>query len=274
LSNNGSSGIARSYQVSSINNSGLNASATFNYDATELNGSNFNDLMLYQSSNGGTNWNALAGTANADNVQSLPNIIESFSLFSLFSFDFKIDSLNGLTFHHGDSIKIYYSLNGSLNPGNVLKFEFSDTLGDFSSPFVLDSISLYAGSGILTKAIPATLSPGVKYRIRLKTTDISLISPDNGNDITILEALPTNVTSLAEKGNYEIYPNPASEKFYVKGSEIKRITVTDKLGRTIIEKKSYDNVVLSFDITSLPSAIYLIAIETTDRIFYEKIIKN
>lgn len=274
LSNYGANGIARNYKVTSESNSGLSASATLNYDVTELNGNNQNNLILYQSNNSGLDWEVINGTAFAGYVQSLPNTIDSFSLFTLFSYDFRIDSLNALSFYHGDSIKIYYTMNGMLNAGNVLKFEFSDTSGNFSIPFVLDSISAFNGNGVLTKAIPTALVPGVEYRVRLKTTDIAMLSADNGNDIIIMEPLPASVDNLIQKPDCSIYPNPANAVLFVKGERISRITVTDKLGRLVLQKTTSEQPQLSIDISSLPSAVYHIAIETPDRVFYKKFVKN
>jgi hypothetical protein len=272
LSNNGMMGIGRSYEISAQNDSALGGSAIFNYDGTELNGLNSTDLMLYQSDDNGTSWHVLNGNTLSSSVQSAAGVIDSLSLFSLFAFDFRIDSLNALSFYHGDSIRIYYTLNGSLNPGNILKFEFSDETGSFIVPFVLDSLGVQSGQGVLTRTIPAALVAGNQYRIRLKTTDILLISADNGADITIMEPEPLSIDDNSAQGKFEIYPNPANGILYVRGKEASRIIITNELGQTVINKKASASTT-QIELTDLPPAVYTIAIETQGHLVYKRFIK-
>jgi hypothetical protein len=275
LTNSGISGISRVYKVISENNSGLGADVDFYYDPIELNGNVSNDLNFYQSFDGGTSWFAVAGSSLSNHVLTEPGDIDSFSLMSLFSFSFRIDSLNALSFYHGDTIKVYYTLNGTLNPGNTLKFEFSDTAGNFSAPFVLDSIPAANGSGILIKSIPASLDPDNEYRLRLKTTDLALISADNGSDIVILPQLSSSIVTNKNSNVYQVYPNPASERCFIKGADIRRIRVTDKLGREIIDVSCESNSsIIELPLSGLPAALYLVSIETSDKIFHSKFIKN
>ena len=264
-------GIARSYEVIAENNVGLGATAVVNYDATELNVNLYNNLMLYQSDDAGLTWEAIYGTPATYNVTA--TAIDSFSLFSLFSFDFKIDSLNALSFYHGDSIKIYYTVNGILNAGNKLKFEFSDELGSFAVPFQFDSIpSITSGSGVLTKAIPVALVSGTQYRIRLATTDIALLSADNGSDVTIMNPLTTSMNEESE-GDVIIFPNPASNAIYVDAEKLKQFTVTDEIGRILIQADSKEIEMLSINISELPPAVYFITIETAEGIYYKRFVK-
>lgn len=271
LTNSGMNGIARSYEVIAENNVGLGATAVVNYDVTELNGNLYNNLMLYQSGDVGLSWEAIYGTPATYNVTATG--IDSVSLFSLFSFDFKIDSLNALSFYHGDSIKIYYTVNGVLNTGNKLKFEFSDELGSFAIPFQFDSIpSIASGSGVLTKAIPVALVPGTLYRIRLATTDVAMLSTDNGSDVTIMNALTTSINESAE-GDGSIYPNPASNTIYVDAKKLKQIKVTDEIGRILIQADSKDYGILTVNVSELPPAVYFITIETTEGVMYRRFVK-
>jgi hypothetical protein len=273
LSNGGAYSIARSYQITAQSNAGLSGSATFNYDVSELNTFDPANLFLYHSWDGGSSWNALNGSAFNYYVQSDSSSLDSLSLFSLFPFDLKIDSLNATSFYYGDSIRIYYSLNGLLNPGNVLKFEFSDATGDFSVPFTLDSINIAGGQGVITRVIPVALVPGVQYRIRLKTTDLVLVSADNGADISIMDSLSTIIDKGSQNEKYEVFPNPSDGNVFVKGKEITRVTITDELGQTVAEKRSSGTSVLQLELENLPPAVYVIAIETSGQIFYKRFIK-
>lgn len=59
-----SQSIKRYFDVSPSNNSGLNASMTFRYDDSELNGQNAATLTLYKSTNNGVSWTGQGGTVN------------------------------------------------------------------------------------------------------------------------------------------------------------------------------------------------------------------
>ncbi|MBS4027546.1 MAG: T9SS type A sorting domain-containing protein, partial [Ignavibacteriales bacterium] len=59
------SSIERYFNVAPTTNSGLNVSITFRYDELELTDHSENTLSLWRSSNSGTTWTGLGGTANA-----------------------------------------------------------------------------------------------------------------------------------------------------------------------------------------------------------------
>lgn len=71
--------INRYYSIMPNNNSGLNATIRMNYFDAELNGQTENNLVIYQSTNGGTNWNNLSRTSN----NSTANYVEKTAIASL-----------------------------------------------------------------------------------------------------------------------------------------------------------------------------------------------
>ncbi len=79
----GSEGIARYFDITPTNNSGLNADLIFHYDESELNGTAELDLRLFRSTNGGASFTEEGGTPNvADNTVSLRSI-NAFSRWTL-----------------------------------------------------------------------------------------------------------------------------------------------------------------------------------------------
>ena len=80
-----SNSIRRYYKITPTNNSGLNATASFYYDDSELNNLTEAYLGLYKSTDNGLNWLAVEGTLNTTGNYFIATNIESFSKWSLFS---------------------------------------------------------------------------------------------------------------------------------------------------------------------------------------------
>jgi hypothetical protein len=71
--------IKRRYTITPTNNSGLNATLTFNYYPGELNGLDESTLHLLRSTDGGTNWTNMGGTVNGNANTIILSSIGSFS---------------------------------------------------------------------------------------------------------------------------------------------------------------------------------------------------
>lgn len=80
-----SNSITRNYKITPTSNTGLNATAMFYYDDSELNNLTEADLGLYKSTDGGVNWLAVGGTLSTIGNYITATNIESFSKWSLFS---------------------------------------------------------------------------------------------------------------------------------------------------------------------------------------------
>ncbi|MBI4549217.1 MAG: T9SS type A sorting domain-containing protein [Ignavibacteriae bacterium] len=78
-SGNGNQSIARYFDVTPTNNSGLNASMSLGYAESELNGINEADLLLHRSPDGGTTWSAQTGTVLAGVNKITATGVNSFS---------------------------------------------------------------------------------------------------------------------------------------------------------------------------------------------------
>lgn len=71
--------MLRYFDVTPTNNSGLNADLVFSYDDSELNSLNEANIVLFRSTDGGTNWIQRGGTANAANNTISLSGIDAFS---------------------------------------------------------------------------------------------------------------------------------------------------------------------------------------------------
>jgi hypothetical protein len=83
----GGSGVSikRYYDITPSNNSGLNATLTFLYDESELNGVTENELQLYTSKNSGASWRTAGGTLDTSSNSITTNGVNSFFRWTLAS---------------------------------------------------------------------------------------------------------------------------------------------------------------------------------------------
>ena len=80
---NGNNSILRYYDITSTNNTGLDATFQFNYDTSELNSLNEDNLRLFKTEDNGVTWYNYSGTlAAASNYITLLNV-DSFSRWTL-----------------------------------------------------------------------------------------------------------------------------------------------------------------------------------------------
>ncbi|HNP21544.1 MAG TPA: T9SS type A sorting domain-containing protein [Panacibacter sp.] len=74
---------------------------------------------------------------------------------------------------------------GTFNSGNIYTAQLSNASGSFSSPVTIGTLTSTANSGNIPVTIPAGLSGGSGYRVRVISSNPSLTSADNGSNITI-----------------------------------------------------------------------------------------
>ncbi len=100
-------------------------------------------------------------------------------------------------FCSGSKIFVGYLASGLLASLQVLNVELSNANGSFVSPTIIGTFPLYTPiinpSGIATCTLPSGLN-GIGYRIRIVCNNPSLVSPDNGFDLTIKSSVVTDVS--------------------------------------------------------------------------------
>ncbi|MBP9884234.1 MAG: T9SS type A sorting domain-containing protein [Chitinophagales bacterium] len=84
----------------------------------------------------------------------------------------------------GQSVTVGYTVVGNFNPGNVFTAELSDVNGSFAAPVSIGTKNSIL-SGNINAMIPANTITGMKYRIRVISSNPSAIGTDNGTDLTI-----------------------------------------------------------------------------------------
>ena len=103
--------------------------------------------------------------------------------------DFNYISLNSLlktSYCTGESSFLYADAQGVFSPGNVFSAVLSDSVGSFSNPTIIGTLSGYS-SGVQTInfRIPINISLGTGYRIRIVASNPLTTSNDNNFDIAI-----------------------------------------------------------------------------------------
>ena len=79
----GSDGIQRYFEITPVNNAGLDATVVFHYDESELNGLLQSTLKIYESFDGGANWNGPLGTVDGASQTVTATGISSLALMTL-----------------------------------------------------------------------------------------------------------------------------------------------------------------------------------------------
>lgn len=106
-----------------------------------------------------------------------------------------LDSLIGQPTCINDQFVVYYTMEGHVDAANVFYLELSDASGSFASPDTIGSRSgLYSDKIIGT--IPASVSAGTGYRVRVVSSSPVLTSNDNGFDLqlTLQTSLPVSIS--------------------------------------------------------------------------------
>ena len=75
--------------------------------------------------------------------------------------------------------------------------------------------------------------------------------------------------------SFSLYPNPAKERITldISGYDLELLRITDLSGKTLIEKRNLKNSI-SVDIKALNSGMYLLSVQTDNRIITKKFIKK
>lgn len=82
------------------------------------------------------------------------------------------------------TVNVSYTTSGTFNSGNVFTAQLSDANGSFTSPVTIGSVTA-TSSGLVNVTIPHTTPAGNAYRVRIVSSNPSLIGSDNGTDLIV-----------------------------------------------------------------------------------------
>jgi hypothetical protein len=200
----GNLAIARYYDIVPTNNTGLNATAVYNYNSTEIGGITEGNLVIFKSTDNGSTWTQITGTLNTTDKTITVTGINDFSVWTLGDKDaplpVELASFTANVFTR--DVKLNWTTETEIN-NSGFEIERAE-VGSQNSEF--RKISFVSGNG--TKNTPTDysfedkkLNTG-KYNYRLKQIDY------NGNFVY------HNLSATVEIGvpkKYDVsqnYPNP------------------------------------------------------------------
>lgn len=86
----------------------------------------------------------------------------------------------------GSTLEVPYSVSGgTMNSGNIFTVQLSDGSGSFATPLTIGSLATTATTGTISCNLPPTIPYGIGYRVRVVSSNPSVIGTDNGSDFVI-----------------------------------------------------------------------------------------
>lgn len=106
------------------------------------------------------------------------------------------------------AITVDFVLTGTVNAGNIFTAELSDATGSFAAPAAIGTLP-GTTSGTINASLPAGLSSGSGYRVRVVSSSPVITGSDNGTDLDIETITPAVITrtanTLATTAAYSTY---------------------------------------------------------------------
>ncbi|HED11083.1 MAG TPA: T9SS type A sorting domain-containing protein [Caldithrix abyssi] len=259
----GNSGILRYYTISPANNSNLNATMTFSYDDSELNGNTESSLVLFESTDNGASWVQKGGSLNTTDNQITVGQIDAFYRWTAAGSDTPLPvelSLFTATVVSGTTVQLGWKTQSEYNnygfevqrksdarSGEWRKIGFVRGQGNSSAP---------GEYGFVDENAP----PGrVWYRLKQIDTNGRV---EYSGVVEVMLTLPDNFEL------FQNYPNPFNPRTSIKyaiprGGRV-LVKVYDLLGReivTLVDQYQKTGVYdVSFDASALQSGTYLYSI--------------
>ena len=188
----------------------------------------------------------------------------------------------------GDTIKLKsITITEDLtNNKDITSFKFSDlnpeAIGTIDPNAQTIDITVPSGTNVVS-LIPtimhtgASVNPPSDSANDFSSPQIYTVTALNGStkSYTVSVNIQTLVENLSLKNSLEIYPNPASDKVYIKQSDLNKITLITVINRTgkIVKTFAMSNAMENFSIADFLPGIYYIKADTEKGTIIKKVIK-
>lgn len=84
----------------------------------------------------------------------------------------------------GGTVNVPYTVTGTYNPGNIFTAQLSDAAGSFAAPVNVGTLNSQT-NGTINAEIPSSTPAGAGYRIRVVSSNPTVIGADNGTNLSI-----------------------------------------------------------------------------------------
>lgn len=169
--------INRYYSIVPTNNSNLNATVRLKYFDAELNAQNENSLVIYQSTDAGSNWTNTARTSNSTNANYVEKTaMASLALQTLANDNSSAGSVTGLTFSgsrkKATDVQLKWATQTETNMSGFQLQRRLDTEVDFTDRVFVNSLAIAGNSSaaLSYQTVDANAHTGLSY-YRLKIVD-------------------------------------------------------------------------------------------------------
>ncbi|MEI7812492.1 MAG: T9SS type A sorting domain-containing protein [Ignavibacteria bacterium] len=265
---NGIAGINRYYIISPTTNTGLNATISFNYDHSELNGVDENNLSLFLSTNSGTQWTNTAGVLDKTTNKLTLSGVNSFYQWTIGDVNSPLPvGLDKFRYEINDRHVLlkWNTVTEINNYGFEIERKATATpeAGFEKTGFVTGSgnSNIRKEYSFRDKNIPAS----GKYVYRLKQID-------NGGSYKYLPELEVDITSPEELTLNQNFPNPFNPYTNISFTlpEKCRISLSvyniigSKILNVLNEEKQAGFHTITIDASKLASGLYVYRL-TTDK---------
>ena len=153
----------------------------------------------------GSSWTNAGKFSSTGNTTSGTITSNASSTFNAFTFGrvagntITTGTLTSISFCKGAAVSVPFTSIGTYNAGNIYTVQLSDASGNFASPLLIGTLTSNANSGSITAAIPFTVVDGFAYRLRIVSSNPSVIGSDNGTNFSITS--PPVVSMVSTAGN-------------------------------------------------------------------------
>ena len=203
---------------------------------------------------------------------SIPKTIGNHSAKKIGSYNSE-GLITGAAFNPEDNS---FLLCGYSNDGNTFLLYLKDV--DIQNPFigVIERTNITSSVSSFSQTEGIAHIVGNKYFLSRESVNRNI----NGSEVVLPQHLfrfdngsfKTLNTEEFNSINLKVYPNPTQEVLFVDGIEIKKLTVADMNGKTILEQKKSSNQIR---INKLTAGIYFLKIVSkSNTIITKKFIKN
>ncbi|MBX7044451.1 MAG: hypothetical protein K1X86_01325 [Ignavibacteria bacterium] len=254
---NGSSSVSRYYNISTANNTNLNATLKFHYDNSELNGLNENLTALFRSTNAGANWFIAGGTKDTANNNITLQGVNSFSYWTVGSNPLAV-SVNFTAIIDG----LYNTGTGMLNKKDTVTAYLRNSFAPYSiidsAKFLIDSV-IFSGLAYFNNTPSGTYYYSLKYKNSIETWskaggETYTAGSSMSYDFTSAQSQSYGNSTVLKNGKYCMVSGDINQDGFVNGNDF--TAFSQQFGQTgvLTADLNGDNVVNGNDFTTFSAS--------------------